>query len=462
MIPVATPESVGSPESQKDLADLSRSLQDLLESHPEAKLPDIRDYDLGFKLPDIRDYDLGFKLPDISDEVLGITRTDKRSAVDASDAEPDTTSMDRTIALRDDAKTTSSETSGLRILPHPTELNTAEKQTAFKGEARKPRRLLKTAEVIGVFLVAGIATMALSKGNTGEASLHPSTTTTELPSSTTEATTSTSLSTTTTTEQYKPYTTQTVESALDSAGRLIPPAFKVGFPDACEGDIFVYQIDKNRVDQIGEARDATPADVMVSDPTPLENGCVQVDEYGNTHPKFISRAERHRKEYNFDGEDTKASKFQPIAVHLNDNMYPGEEGIFVVMGHGSTKNAAFADVASLKIGSLMTVTRDDGKEYVYRYVAQKTYTVPKPVDHSPAAVARRKEVTDEIWGYKNPESTALAAVIRCGDEEGNPGSDAARVVDYYVLVGEVKGSAGLMTGATTGPDGATRQWHSAG
>lgn len=239
---------------------------------------------------------------------------------------------------------------------------------------------------------------------------------------------------TSTTEVYIPYRTSPIDSPLNEKGELIKPAFTVSIPGICENNISVYEIDQSRVDQIGEFRNATPADVMMPDPTPLQNGCARVD----SQPNLISRTERVRKEFDIiNGRKVTASYYQPIAVHLNDNMYPGEAGNFVVIGHGSTKNAAFADIVALKPGDEMTISRDDGKAYVYTYAERQVIKVPSINDHSPEAETKRREFTSQVWGYKNNGSTATAAIVRCGDEQGNPGDDATRVVDYWILKAEV-------------------------
>ena len=252
--------------------------------------------------------------------------------------------------------------------------------------------------------------------------------------STTTSSTLVTPETTTTAKPYVPYSTNPVESALNAEGELIAPAYKVRIDAMCEDSIDIYEMRQDRVKDIGTARNATPVDVMVPDATPLTDNCERVTEYKAQNPGAITRIDRIRQSFDVvNGQRVNAAYYQPTGVHLDDKMYPGEKGNFVVMWHGSTRNAAGANTSVLRPGDTMDVTRNDGYVSVYEFVDREILTVPDEDDVSAEAIQRREEVTRIIWNYTNNSNGSTASTIRCGEKDGKTGSDEAREVGRWKL-----------------------------
>ena len=170
---------------------------------------------------------------------------------------------------------------------------------------------------------------------------------------------------------------------------------------------------------------AATIDRKIPDPTVTEH-CENVEAYEQrveqeTVRNHITRAERTRPSaITSDNPEGHVNKLQPIAGHATSasgdgylSVFPGQEGNAVIVGHGSTFSAPFADLAALKNGDIAIFRRADGRTFIYEMV--------------------HKEILDDedyldMLNYSHPDSDKTLTLFMCVDADGNTGSSAKRYV----------------------------------
>jgi sortase (surface protein transpeptidase) len=233
-----------------------------------------------------------------------------------------------------------------------------------------------------------------------------------------EPTAATTEATTTTTE-FVPYSAE--------EGQLIGT---LSMPNICEDSVEIYAQHENNMVQDGTtgewsfAVDA-PINYRNPDATPRAD-CVQTAGYAasqraGSNPGYRQRPERDNKVSN----QGSAAQWQPVAVHeMNDtgilSVYPGQGGNAVLMGHGSTYSAAFADTGALQPGNEVVFSRSDGKQFTYRAVGYEIM---------PAGPESR----NQLYNWSHPDSPATLTLFSCSNAEGEPGSSTHRLVWRFVL-----------------------------
>ncbi len=241
----------------------------------------------------------------------------------------------------------------------------------------------------------------------------------------------------TTTEVEAPTTTTT---AAPEAPRFLPkPGEDVGVLTlfGCE-DILVKEHSQAE-DVPGNPRGIGSGfgtlDFLTPDLTPNIGQCETINNREQelesiTGVNYIDRSERTRESLInnlLPNPNGNVSLYQPIAGHSTSMEYPdkyvsvlpGEAGNSVIDAHGSTFNAAFADLGLLKSGDLVPFARADGRNFVFEVVEYE--------------IVSDSDFFGEIRDYSHPDNESTLSIFMCVDEDGNTGKATNRYVVRLVL-----------------------------
>lgn len=284
-------------------------------------------------------------------------------------------------------------------------------KTPESAERRPMRNFLKALGGLAIgFVGVGLA-MNLYQEKSGAIEA-PATTEQSAPAT---ATTTTLAPETTTTQPEAPFSVE--------PGQIIA---NINLP-SIEEEVTIYEL--SREDALTATHNPTmkqlsPIDFLIPDETPnIDNE--QVQQWA-AETGAVSRGQRVRN-----SARGNVNQWRSIAGHVEgDTILPDSEhaGNSVFFGHGSTFNAAFANLGALHEKDPLIMLRADGKILNYTFIEKEIIDTPNLND--PADVERALRRMNE---YRKGDGKKYVTLYHCGDRNGLPGDQTTRVMYRFIL-----------------------------
>jgi sortase (surface protein transpeptidase) len=381
---------------------------------------------LGFKIPDISldelEDKLGFKIPDISLDEL-----DNEPDIKTSTAQPiSKTLLEAPPASKPQEVRALDATEPKATFEAPANTSQDNVDPKTKPERRPFNRTRNLAKGVGAFSLS----FAVMGG--AYSSVHKPSSSSEGKSKTEQiAPPATALETTTTTTEIQPTTTalETTTTTPEAPFSVEPGQVMayINLP-SIEEQVTIFEMSKEHAQAAtinnrgGEQ--LSPIDQLIPDETPnVDNEQVRqwAEETG-----AITREHRIRG-----SSQGNANQWESVAGHTQGDTIlpdPNHAGNSVIFGHGSTFNAAFANLGALRENDPLIMLRADGKVLNYTFIEKEIMDAPNLNDRADVERALR-----HMNEYRNGDGKKYVTLYHCGDRNGLPGDDSTRVIFRFML-----------------------------